>query len=109
MTPRCRAHNRAGAQCGLAPIHGATVCQVHGGRAPQVKAAAARRIADLYPKALVAIERAIDDPTPESRSSSVSAAKMVVEYHDGKPKERLEAVVLNAFTLRIDRGDDDST
>lgn len=108
MTPRCRAHNRAGAQCGLAPIHGAVVCQVHGGRAPQVKAAAARRVNDLYPRALEALERAIDDPDPQVRSAAVAAAKLVVEYEHGRPKERVETTMLAAFTLKIDRGDDDN-
>lgn len=105
MTPRCRAHNQAGARCGLAPIHGGTVCQVHGGRAPQVKAAAARRVGDLYPKALEALERAVDDPDPQVRSAAVSAAKLVIEYEHGKPRERVETTLLGAFTLRIDRGD----
>ncbi len=41
--PRCRSHNGAGQWCGVAPIKGGTVCQSHGGMAPQVRAAAARR------------------------------------------------------------------
>lgn len=36
---------RTGEQCGAFAIPGGTVCQWHGGRAPQVKAAAARRLA----------------------------------------------------------------
>lgn len=41
----CRAHSARGTKpCGLAPVTGLTVCQVHGGRSPQsrAKAAAAR-------------------------------------------------------------------
>ena len=45
MKRQCTAKNRRGEPCGRAPIKGATVCYVHGGRAPQVKAAAARRLA----------------------------------------------------------------
>ena len=50
MTPRqkpvkCKARKQDGTQCGAWPIRGAEVCRVHGGRAPQVKAAAARRLA----------------------------------------------------------------
>ena len=50
MTPRqepvkCKARKRDGTQCRAWPIKGAEVCRVHGGRAPQVKAAAARRLA----------------------------------------------------------------
>ena len=52
MTPRqkpvkvkCKARKQDGTACGAYPIRGAEVCRVHGGRAPQVKAAAARRLA----------------------------------------------------------------
>lgn len=48
-TPRqCSAHskNHKG-QCKQAPILGGTVCHMHGGRAPQVKAKALERLADL--------------------------------------------------------------
>ena len=50
MTPRqepvkCKARKQDGTQCKAWPIKGAEVCRVHGGRAPQVKAAAARRLA----------------------------------------------------------------
>lgn len=108
LARRCRAHNRFGDPCGLAPIHGGTVCQVHGGRAPQVKAAAARRVGDLYPQALRALERLVDDPDADRRAA-VAAAKIIVEYHEGKPTEHIEAKILSLseLTLRIDRGDDD--
>lgn len=36
----------SGKRCRRAAIHGATVCRMHGGAAPQVKAAAARRVAE---------------------------------------------------------------
>jgi len=45
---RCRATGKAtGKQCKKAAILGGTVCQKHGGGAPQVKAKAAERLADL--------------------------------------------------------------
>lgn len=37
---------RSGEQCRASAVHGATVCAAHGGRAPQVKAAAKRRLAN---------------------------------------------------------------
>lgn len=44
MKPRrCKAHTTAGNPCRRAPILGGEVCPSHGGRAPQVKAAAERR------------------------------------------------------------------
>lgn len=44
MNPRrCKAHTSKGKPCRRAPILGGEVCPSHGGRAPQVKAAAERR------------------------------------------------------------------
>lgn len=43
---QCSAHTSAGNQCRRQAVRGATVCYVHGGAAPQVKAAAARRLAE---------------------------------------------------------------
>jgi hypothetical protein len=43
---RCKARSRrAQGQCRASAVRGATVCVAHGGRAPQVKAAAKRRLA----------------------------------------------------------------
>lgn len=39
----CRAHNRAGQMCKLAPMRGGFVCRMHGGSTPKVKKAAAER------------------------------------------------------------------
>lgn len=48
MKARCKARSkRTGKQCQKAPIRGATVCRNHGGAAPQVKAKAQERLADL--------------------------------------------------------------
>ena len=41
----CKAKKSNGQPCGRYAIHGAEVCPAHGGRAPQVRAAAARRFA----------------------------------------------------------------
>lgn len=42
---RCKGHNRKGGQCGNSAVPGALVCKRHGGAAPQVQAAAQRRVA----------------------------------------------------------------
>jgi hypothetical protein len=41
---RCSARTSAGRPCRAHPIRGGTVCRVHGGMAPQVRAAAERRL-----------------------------------------------------------------
>ena len=43
---RCTARNRSGDQCRRAPVRGAQVCSMHGGKAPQVVAAAHARIVE---------------------------------------------------------------
>lgn len=53
--PRCTRIKLNGERCQLPPIKGAVVCGSHGGRAPQVRAAAARRVAEA--KAAAAVER----------------------------------------------------
>ncbi|MFS0832010.1 hypothetical protein ABC337_15270 [Arthrobacter sp. 1P04PC] len=42
----CGAKNKKGEPCGLGPVPGAGRCGRHGGKAPQVKAAAERRVAE---------------------------------------------------------------
>lgn len=48
MKPKCtgKSKTRQGEPCGNWPVRGATVCRNHGGSAPQVKAAAARRVVE---------------------------------------------------------------
>jgi len=41
---RCTAHRTDGTPCGAWAIRGGYVCRMHGGSAPQVKAAARRRL-----------------------------------------------------------------
>lgn len=43
---QCVGHKKDGVRCEKSPMKGATVCGSHGGRAPQVKSAAALRLAE---------------------------------------------------------------
>lgn len=53
---QCTAHTSSGARCRRHAIRGGTVCATHGGRAPQVKAAAARRLALAEAQAELEVE-----------------------------------------------------
>ena len=51
----CTAHTTSGRACRASAINGTNVCKVHGGSAPQVKATAAKRVAQQ--KAAAALDR----------------------------------------------------
>jgi hypothetical protein len=48
---QCRATNRAGERCGRSAIPGGVVCSFHGGKSPQVMAAAERRLQESTARA----------------------------------------------------------
>ena len=50
---------RSGKPCRAPAIQGGTVCQAHGGSAPQVRNAAARRVAHLVDPAIDRLEKAL--------------------------------------------------
>lgn len=60
---RCTAHNRHGEPCKKFAVNGATVCNKHGGSAPQVRRAAENRLAsnaDVFMKELIKIATSAD-------------------------------------------------
>src|SRR5690625_199525 len=61
---KCSAKNRAGKPCGNWAIKGGTVCRSHGGAAPRVKAAAARRRAQAEAAKALALFGAPKDVEP---------------------------------------------
>lgn len=65
----CTAKNNRGEPCGRYAIRGGTVCRSHGGAAPQVRAAAQLRLAELVNPALATIAR-------EMTMSPVSAVRL---------------------------------
>lgn len=56
----CSATKRNGKPCGLPPIKGGTVCHKHGGSAPQVRAAANRRLIEMVIPAMKELHKIID-------------------------------------------------
>ncbi|MGB3954728.1 MAG: HGGxSTG domain-containing protein [Brooklawnia sp.] len=50
---QCKATNRQGNRCGRSAVPGATVCNMHGGKAPQVQAKAAERLLEAQATAYV--------------------------------------------------------
>lgn len=76
---KCKARRRDGKPCSRWAISGSTVCASHGGRAPQVKAAAHRRIVEADALATLAYQgiKPIGDPIEElgKLASETSAMK----------------------------------
>jgi hypothetical protein len=74
---RCTARSsRTGKRCAKAPIAGGTVCPTHGGRAPQVKAAAAARI-----EAARLLQQAAFDPAGVPRDPGEVLLAMLAMTH----------------------------
>jgi len=105
---RCSGHNVSGLPCRRYPTAGANVCMKHGAAAPQVKAAARRRLAESkVRKALDEVEiREVDNPLAELRkltgevvawkdvlASHVANLTEQMRYTDDKGAEQLRAEV----------------
>lgn len=84
---KCRATNRQGKRCGKFPIPGGVVCRMHGGAAPQVKAAAEKRLADLVPKAVEYYDWLLSQR--DFPSAGLGAANAVWDREKGKPREQV--------------------
>lgn len=105
---RCTASKRNGERCGMPRVTGATVCRMHGGSAPQVKRAGARRLAES--KVRQALDevgiREVDNPLAELRAltgevlawkdalaNHVAALEDRYRHTDDKGGEQLRAEV----------------
>jgi hypothetical protein len=84
----CTATTRRGTACCGQAIKGGTVCRMHGGGAPQVKAAALERLKLMQPKALDTIDRLLG--REEFPTVQLAAAKDVLDRTEGKAMERVE-------------------
>lgn len=59
---QCVAHKKNGERCKRPANHGMTVCNSHGGRAPQVRAKAQQRILEASDKAAARLVQMMKDP-----------------------------------------------
>ena len=83
---KCTAKSgRTGAPCQKWPIRGGSVCGTHGGGAPQVRAAAEKRLEELRPAAISYLDWLLNQK--EYPSAGLGAAKDVLDRNDGKPHE----------------------
>ena len=88
---RCTAHKTDGTPCGAWAIHGATVCRVHGGSAPQVKKAAEKRWAARLD---AMVDPALERLEQLSESAQTEAVKL-----------RATDSILDRGGVRVDAGE----
>lgn len=74
---RCTATARSGTRCGRRPIPGGTVCNLHGGKAPQVRAAAQHRLLEAVD--IVAAELVRIATSGESDAVRLSACRDLLD------------------------------
>lgn len=88
MKNRCTAHRKNGDQCKNAAIKGGNVCRVHGGSAPQVKAAALRRIQEAADP--IAAEMIRLAQQAESETARIQAGRDLLDRAGLKPADKHE-------------------
>lgn len=105
---KCTAKNGAGEPCGKWAVKGATVCASHGGRAPQVKAAAARRVEEQAAQAaVVTLGLPVDISPTEALLEEVRWTAGHVQWLRGKVQEleeRPEVTIEDADGNPVDVG-----
>lgn len=100
---QCKAHSpRTGKRCRQKAIRGASVCKMHGGSAPQVRAAAQARILALVNPALNAVADCLEVDQP--LVIRLAAARDILDRAGFSPRQQHELAGDVTFTLRIDRG-----
>jgi len=83
---RCTARTRSGQRCGSKPIRGGTVCRMHGGGAPQVKAKAMDRLRALQDPAIDRLAKLINQE--QFPTVAYAASRDVLDRTLGKPQEQ---------------------
>ncbi len=92
-----------GKRCGNPPIPGGTVCRIHGGNVPVIRAAGARRVFEaLVAPALVQYRNLIEDPdTPAAVRASV--LRDLFDRTGYKPPTQIEVLTDAMIEADIER------
>ena len=96
---RCSATTRSGKQCAGPAIAGGTVCRMHGGSAPQVKAAARERLMALQPLAIQTLHNLLN--REEFPTVQLGAARDVLDRTEGKAIESVQLTGKDAGPIEI--------
>lgn len=92
-----------GETCGNPRVPGAQVCRIHGGAAPQVKAAAARRVLEaLVGPALIKLRELLEDEDTPAHVR-FAAVKDILDRTGYKPVEQVEVLTMDMIEREIAR------
>jgi hypothetical protein len=96
---QCTAKSKqSGERCRRRPIPGGTVCVIHGGGAPHVKAHADKMLAALERPALARLGQLIDQA--EFPTVAMAAVRDALDRIRGRPLERVDANVHQETVFR---------
>lgn len=85
----CTAKKRDGSPCGQRAMRGSAVCKMHGGKAPQVLAAARLRLALLVDPAIGVLQKAMKQQAKQP-GVALAAARDVLDRAGLKEAEKIE-------------------
>ena len=92
-----------GKPCGNPPIHGGTVCRIHGGKAPQVVQASARRVLEaLVGPALVVCRDILNDVSVPS-AVRLKAAMDILDRMGYRAPAQVEVLTIGLVEREIAR------
>jgi hypothetical protein len=97
MLRQCKGTNRAGARCRRSPIKGGAVCALHGGKAPQVVAAAKRRLLEAAEPVVAGLIEIFEDEAHVEPRDRIRAGFGILDRAGLSPNEKVNGIgVVNA-------------
>jgi len=96
--PKCSAKTSAGAACRKSAMNGGVVCSKHGGLAPQVIAAARRRLLMMIDPALGVLARATRTRTGKAAKNWEPSAQEIAAAREVLTRAGVTAVLADAPT-----------